>query len=388
VVIVLDSVGIGALPDAADFGDAGADTLGHIAEQVGLRLPNLTALGLTRIARDGAPLAGMQVPSKTRGAGRMTRGAGQGQHDGPLGVDGADGSSSALSRRFSAEMMEAFVRQAGLGGFWQQGGVGHRDYQRAGQPPSGDGFPIVYTSADPVFQIAAHEKVIPIERLYELCAIAYELVRPYGLSRVIARPFIGEWPHYERTPHRKDFTHPAPEPTTLERLHGAGIRVASVGKVAQLFAERGVSEQHKTVDNRDGVHKILGCMQAREAQLVFSNLVDFDSEYGHRRDPQGYARALEAFDTSLEDLRAAQGEHDLMLLTADHGNDPTFRGTDHTREYVPLLAMGPRVRAVDLGTRTSFADLGATVAEFWAIRAPRSPVRVFCRPSPRTSSDP
>jgi phosphopentomutase len=266
---------------------------------------------------------------------------------------------------FPADLVAAFIRQTGVTGvLGNQAASGTTIIAELGRQHVATGEPIVYTSADPVFQIAAHEAVVPIDTLYHWCHIAYDLVRPFGLSRVIARPFVGDWPEYRRTANRKDFTHPAPVPTTLDHLLAAGLEIVSVGKVASLFAERGVTRGYKIKDNADGVARTLEVMRRREGDLVFVNLVDFDSEYGHRRDPLGYARALEAFDRALPDLLAAQQPGDLLFLTADHGNDPTYKGTDHTREYVPLVAAGPGLLPVNLGTRTSFADLGATVAEF------------------------
>jgi phosphopentomutase len=368
VLVVLDSVGIGALPDAATFGDGGADTLGNIAATVGLHVPNLARLGLGRIARDVSPLVGVARAEAPLGAfGRMAeKSPGKDSTTGHWEMMGLvlEEAFATYPDGLPERLLADFVAESGAPGYL--GGLpasGTAILEELGPEHERTLKPIIYTSGDPVFQIAAHEEVVPIERLYELCEVAYRLMRPYGLSRAIARPFVGRWPDYQRTPRRKDFTYPPTSPTLLDGLAARGVRVACVGKVDQLFSGRGVTTATKTQDNADGVEKTVAAMRAREAPFVFVNLVDFDTQYGHRRDPAGYAAALEAFDRALPELLAAQGPDDLLLLTADHGNDPTHRGSDHTREYVPILAVGPSLQAVELGTRASFADAGATVAE-------------------------
>ena len=368
VIIVLDSVGIGELPDAASFDDAGSDTLGHIDETVGLALPHLCDLGLANIERDTPfrNLSARRAPSAAYG--RMV----EASH----GKDSATGHWELMGliteipfrtypNGFPDELMNAFIEATGIPGvLGNKKASGTVIIEELGREHIESGKPIIYTSADPVFQIAAHEDVISIERLYSLCETAYDLSVPNGLNRVIARPFIGEWPNFERTHRRKDFTVPPPSQTTLDTLAAAGVTIASVGKISQLFTGRGIASGVKTAGNADGIEQTLKLVRAREHDVVFTNLVDFDSKYGHRRNPPGYAAALEHFDEALPELLAALGPDDLMLLTADHGNDPTYKGTDHTREYVPVVAAGPWVNPGDLGTRLTFADLGATVADY------------------------
>lgn len=232
------------------------------------------------------------------------------------------------------------------------------------------GKPIVYTSADPVFQIAAKEDVVGLDTLYEWCEAAYGIVTPRGISRVIARPFVGEWPNYERTANRKDFSFPPPSQTMMEALVSHGIDVIGVGKISDIYSGRGISDKIKTKNNDHGVQVTLDCMKNRSG-LIFTNLVDFDSKYGHRRNPEGYARALERFDEQLPEIIETLQDGDLLIITADHGNDPTFAGTDHTREYVPLVALVKGGgRGEDLGTRTCFSDVGATVADFFEVSWP------------------
>jgi phosphopentomutase len=369
VLVVLDSVGIGELPDAVTFGDAGSDTLGHIDDVVGLHLPNLAARGLAHIARS-RPFASLPRPeaAPTAAYGRLAeRSRGKDSATGHWELMGlpTDVPFRTYPSGFPDDFMGEFIARAGIPGILgNEKASGTEIIERLGREHVETGKPIIYTSADPVFQIAAHEGVIPIERLYELCELAYELSLPRGLNRVIARPFVGAWPDYERTYRRKDFTMPPPGETTLDGLAAAGVRVASVGKIEQLFAGRGITDARKSKNNQDGVEATLDLVRARGHELVFTNLVDFDSLYGHRRDPPGYAAALEAFDAALPELVEALGPEDVLFLTADHGNDPTFAGTDHTREYVPVIAIGAGVHPVDLGTRESFADLGATVADF------------------------
>ena len=368
VVIVLDSVGVGEMPDAGEFGDAGADTLGHIDQEIGLNLPNLAALGLGNIAR--------QAPFKTLIPNRAPTGAFGKMAMYSAGKDSATGHWELMGLiteepfktfpdGFPDEIIDAFITKTGVPGVLANRATsGTVIIKELGREHQETGKPIVYTSADPVFQIAAHEETIPIETLYEYCQIAYDIAVPYGLNRVIARPFVGTWPDYERTYRRRDFTVPPPGQTTLDQLADGGVSIVGVGKISQLYAGRGLSRVVKSKGNADGIEKTLECMKDRTEELVYTNLVDFDSKYGHRRNPEGYAAALQAFDEALPRLLEALGPQDLLILTADHGNDPTYRGTDHTREYVPVLAYGAWIEPGELGIRTSFADLGATVAAF------------------------
>jgi phosphopentomutase len=371
-LVVLDSVGIGEAPDAAAFGDVGADTLGHTAAHVGgLDVPNLRKLGLGNIARP-SPIAGCGPIEAPAGAyGRMRETA--------HGKDTATGHwefmGLVLDRPFRTypdgfpdDLIEAFLHEIGLDRvLGNEAASGTEIIARLGEEHVRTGDPIVYTSADPVFQIAAHTDVVPLETLYDWCEAAYHLALLAGLSRVIARPFTGEHP-YTRTHDRRDYALPPPRLTYLDELESGGVATVGIGKIPSIYAHRGVEVERPTRGNDHGVDETLKAIGERTCPFVFTNLVDFDSEYGHRRNPEGYARCLEAFDARLPELMAALGPDDLLLITADHGNDPTYRGTDHTREYVPLLAWGPGTRAgVDLGTRATFADLGRTIVDFFGV---------------------
>ncbi len=376
VLLVLDSVGVGEAPDAAAFGDEGAHTLGHISEAVpGFALPNLQRLGLgnlpnlPKLEPTAMPIASYgRMRERSQGKDTTTghwEFMGLILHDAfrtfPLGFD-----ESILD-----PFMKAIGQKQVLGNC---AASGTEIIERLGREHVLTGAPIVYTSADPVFQIAAHEDVVPLELLYQWCERAYEIVAPLGISRVIARPFVGEWPHYKRTPNRRDFAVAPPSPTTLDALVGAGVTVTGVGKIADIYANQGITDSIHTKSNADGMATTLRLVQEDRAGLIFTNLVDFDALYGHRRNPEGYASALVAFDAWLPTLLDALGEEDLLIITADHGNDPTFKGTDHTREYVPVIALrGGKTRAElpghDLGTRDSFADVGATLADFFGVSA-------------------
>lgn len=374
VVIVLDSVGIGEAPDAADYGDVGADTLGHIAAHVGgLQLPNLAALGLGNIARP-TPLQGCAPVEAPRGSfGKLQETA--------HGKDTATGHWEFMGlvledplTTYPDGFPEAFVAE--LTRRWGVDGVlgnvaasGTQIIEELGPSHIASGMPIIYTSADPVLQIAAHEEVVPLETLYQWCESAFELAIAHGLSRVIARPFVGEAPDFQRTSRRRDFTLPPPSPTILNELEEAGISCVGIGKISSIFSGSGIAREVTTVDNNDGVDATLRELRSGESDFVFTNLVDFDSRYGHRRDPEGYYRCLQEFDARLPELLLALGPEDLLIITADHGNDPTYRGTDHTREYVPVLLVGAGARpGHDLGVRASFADVGQTVADFFGVK--------------------
>lgn len=370
--VVLDSVGIGELPDADAYGDVGSDTLGHIAKHRGeLRLPHLQALGLGNIVRDGGPLPGCgPIASPTGAFGRMAEQAhGKDTATGHWEFMGLvldepfqtfpDGFPDDLLRPF----LERIGRSAALGNKAASGTV---IIEELGEAHLASGDPIVYTSADPVFQIAAHEDVVPVDELYRWCEIAYELCIPAGLSRVIARPFVGAPGAFERTHRRKDFALAPPRPTFLDDLAAHGVRTLGVGKIASIYSGQGIAADVHTKNNDDGIDATLRAMQQRSHDFVFTNLVDFDMLYGHRRNPDGYADCLEAFDARLPELLAAMREDDLLIISADHGNDPTYRGTDHTREYVPVLAVGRGAApGRDLGTRATFADLGRSVCAWF-----------------------
>ncbi len=364
IIIVLDSVGVGALPDAADWGDAGSDTLGHCAQAVGgLALPNLQALGLGNIhaVRGVAPVA---HPGAGWGRG-VSKSPGK---DSVTGHWELAGLVRALPFGFFHEgfppsIMEPFHAAIGRGSLGNYAASGTVIIEDLGAEHISTGQPIVYTSADSVFQIAAHEQVIPLPDLYRMCELAFEIVAPHQVARVIARPFVGEPGAFSRTENRRDFALQPERDTVLDLLVAAGQEVTSVGKVKNLYGGRGFSQAVKAGNNMAVVDATLRQLGRQPGGLVFANLVDFDMLWGHRRDPVGYARGLEAFDLRLPEILAALGPDDLLIITADHGNDPCHPGSDHTREYVPILALRPGAVGVELGLRRSLADVGATVAD-------------------------
>ncbi|MGC8838396.1 MAG: phosphopentomutase [Anaerolineae bacterium] len=367
ILIVLDSVGIGAAPDAADYGDEGSNTLANTARAVGgLHLPNLGHLGLGNLTDVlGVP----PEPHPAAAYGRMQpSSAGKDTTTGHWEIAGIISTRPlpTYPNGFPPDLIQEFERRIGrktLGNYPASGTV---ILEELGPEHLRTGYPIVYTSADSVFQIAAHEEVIPVEELYRMCRIARELLTgEHAVGRVIARPFIGEPGRFVRTDRRRDFSLEPPKPTLLDRLQEAGQPVWAVGKIEDIFAGRGITEAVHIHDNMDGVDQTLAFMARVERGLIFTNLVDFDMLYGHRNNPRGYADALEAVDRRVPELLAALREEDLLVFTADHGNDPTTPSTDHSRERVPLLVTGPGVRkGVDLGLRSTFADLGQTLAEY------------------------
>ena len=377
ILIVLDSMGVGELPDAAEYGDEGSSTLANTAKAVGgLSLPNMQKLGLGNITA----IEGVPPCDEPLGAyGCMTE-ASKGKdtttgHWEMTGIYSPRPLPTYLNG-FPKELIEEYERRIGrktLGNYPRSGTV---IIQELGEEHIHTGYPIVYTSADSVFQVAAHEEVIPVEELYRICQIAREiLVGEHAVGRVIARPFIGEPGNFTRTERRKDFSILPPEPTLLDRLVAAGHPVMGVGKIEDIFAHRGLSQSVHSPNNMACVDQTLAFlneewrMENEERRgLIFTNLVDFDMLWGHRNNPQGYAGGLEDFDRRLPEIMEAMTAQDILFLTADHGNDPTTPSTDHSREYVPLLACGRMVKSgVDLGTRETFADLGATVAELLGI---------------------
>ncbi len=385
-IFVLDSFGIGAAPDAARFNDAGADTLGHIAaacdngrgDRNGVRrgrlqLPHLERLGLGMAAKAATGLlpvgfrsivpAGAYGAAAELSAGKDTPSGHWEMAGCPVPIDW--GYFPKGEPCFPADFTAAFIEEGGLPGLLGNcHASGTEILDRLGEEHIRTGRPICYTSADSVFQIAAHESHFGLERLLDLCLIAKRLLEPLRIARVIARPFIGEKQGtFKRTAHRRDFTTPPPEETLLDRLKSAGREVVSVGKIADIFAERGITRKVKGADNMALVDASLALMQeVPDGGLTFVNLVDFDTLYGHRRDVAGYAAALEQFDRRLPELEAAMRPGDLALITADHGCDPTAPGTDHTREFVPVLFFGPGLMPRDLGPRKTFADMGQTIA--------------------------
>jgi len=367
-IVVLDGVGIGEAPDAAEYGDVGSDTLGNISRALGgLTLPNLQRLGLGNIA----PLEGVAPTSAARGAwGLMIpRSAGKDSTTGHWEIAGVHLAKPfpTYPHGFPASLVEEFARRSGRGVIGNIAGSGTAVLNQYGPEHERTGSWILYTSADSVFQIAAHENVIPLEELYRGCEVAREmLVPPHDVSRVIARPFIGHAGGYERTKNRRDYSIQPPADTLLDALETAGIARAGVGKVDDLFAGRGIKSTH-TAFNRDGIASIAMWLKSGSNGLLFANLVDFDQAFGHRNDVAGFYGALQEFDVALPGLLALLREDDLLFITADHGNDPTTPSTDHARECVPLLAVGPAVRPAPLGRRQTFSDLGATIADWLGV---------------------
>ncbi len=365
IVIVLDSVGAGALPDAAEYGDEGSDTLGNIGRRVPLRVPTLRSLGLDRLVDIGGRVSG-EAPRAAYG--RMAEvSAGKDSVTGHWEMMGIvlDRPFPVFPNGFPRELIEAFEEKIGrktLGNYAASGTVIIDDL---GPEHIRTGKPIVYTSADSVFQIAAHEDVIPIDEQYRINHVAFDLaVGGYGIGRVIARPFVGEPGHFTRTANRRDFAMAPTSETVLDRLTAAQVPVVAIGKIEDLFAGRGIGRAVHTKSDGEGVDAIASEMASTRRGLIFANLVDFDTLYGHRNDPAGYAANLERFDARLKDLLPRLRDDDVLVITADHGNDPTTPSTDHSREYVPLLVAGRRVTAGrQLGTRATFADLGQTIAE-------------------------
>ena len=375
VAIVIDSCGAGELPDAKAYGDAGANTLGNCARKVGgLRLPNLRSWGLGNITA----IAGCPPARSPRAAfGRMSEQS-QGKdtttgHWEMMGVLLQKGFTT-FPQGFPASLMDEWLRLSGAPGFLgNKTASGTVILDELGEEHLRTGLPIVYTSADSVFQIAAHEQKVPLETLYSWCEAARTAGKGYGLARVIARPFLGDGRgRFKRTYNRRDFSQPPPKGTVLDLLAGKGVRTVGVGKIPDIYDRQGIAESVHTEGNADGLRKTAAILESMAPGFLFVNLVDTDMLYGHRRDPEGYARALAEIDAALPSIAARLQPGDLLVLTADHGNDPTFPGTDHTREYVPLLAFSPaRERGSDLGVRESFCDLGATVADYFGVRAPR-----------------
>ena len=368
IILVLDGVGIGEAPDAAAYGDVGSHTLGNVGRAVGgLRLPQLEAAGLGRIA----PLAGVApVDAPTAAWGVMEpRSAGKDSTTGHWELAGLHLARPfpTYPAGFPAELVEAFARRTGRGVIGNVVGSGTAVLDTYGEEHRRTGSWIVYTSADSVFQVAAHEETVPLAELYAACEAARDLlVAPHDVSRVIARPFLGTPGAWRRTPNRRDLSIAPPGETLLDALAAAGIPRTGVGKVDDLFAQRGLVGGH-TRDNAEGVARILQWLRTGPDGLLFANLVDFDQLYGHRNDVPGFHRALQDFDAALPTLIAALREDDLLFITADHGNDPTTPSTDHARECVPVLALGSRVRPGPLGRRATFSDLGATVAEWLGV---------------------
>lgn len=373
-VLVLDSVGIGEAPDAARFGDEGADTLGHIVKATGgLDVPHLISLGLGNIR----PIPGL-LSTETPKAfyGKMEeRSIGKDTMTGHWELMGLhiDRPFKTYPNGFPQSLIDELERRTGRKVIGNRPASGTAIIDELGPEQIETGALIVYTSADPVLQIAAHEEVIPLDELYEICEIARELTkRPeYLVGRVIARPYIGEPGAFVRTSNRHDYALKPFGRTVLNELKDKGKDVIAVGKINDIYNGEGITKAYRTTDNMDGVDTLVRVMRESFEGISFTNLVDFDAKYGHRRDPKGYRSALEAFDRRLPDIVEAMNDEDLLIITADHGNDPTAPGTDHTREYVPLLVYTPKEeRGESLGIRSSFADVGASIAANFGLPLP------------------
>ena len=373
IIAVLDSFGLGSAPDAARFGDAGANTFGHIVEKAGpLSIPNLLSLGLGLAAHDADARVSLPAPDRVTGryGHAIERGRGKDTPSGHwemmgVAVDHDWGYFPDTEPCFPAALTDALIARAHLPGLLgNRHASGTEIIKELGQAHIATGKPIVYTSADSVFQIAAHETHFGLQRLYDLCHIARELVDPLNIGRVIARPFVGETPEdFTRTGNRHDYAMPPPRPTLLDLYAGAGHHVAGIGKIPDIFAGRGITEAVKAFHNDEVFDRMMDCVKTGpDDSIVFANFVDFDTLYGHRRDSAGYARALEAFDRRIPDLRANLRDGDLVILSADHGCDPTWTGSDHTREVVPVIAFGPSIAPGPIGARDTFADIGQSVA--------------------------
>jgi phosphopentomutase len=385
IVIVMDSVGIGELPDAAAYGDRGSNTVGNIAKRVPLRVPTLRSLGLGQlvdlepVGQGGQMRPPLHAAAAPRG-GPSSRGAIGKMAEASAGKDSVTGHWEMMGivldrpfpvfpNGFSADVLAEFSRQTGRGVLGNKAASGTAIIDELGAEHMRTGSPIVYTSADSVFQIAAHEATIPVSELYRICEIAYAMIgQGMGVGRVIARPFVGAPGAFKRTANRHDYALPPTGTTLLDAMTEAGRSVHAIGKIEDLFAGRGVTTAVHTKSDENGVDEIEKAIATAGPGLVFTNLVEFDTEYGHRNDTAGYAANLERFDARLSRLLPRLRPRDLLIITADHGNDPTTPSTDHAREYVPVFLVGGAVRPdTDLGVRQTFADLGQTVAEIFGV---------------------
>jgi len=365
-LIVLDGAGIGAMPDAPEWGDAGSDTFGHILQSRTVRLPNLQRYGLGNIR----PLANIPPLDKPDGSyGRCAlRSNGKDTTTGHWEMAGIilKQAFPTYPDGFPQSILDRFISETGVPGIL--GNIpasGTEIIKQLGEEHVKTGKPIVYTSADSVFQIAAHEEVVPLDRLYEICEIARRILDgEHKVGRIIARPFLGHTGSFYRTENRHDYAVPPPRQNLLPALKDEDLDVVCIGKIASIYDSLGVTEDLTAKNNQQSIDQTIYALNQKTRGLIFSNLVDFDMLYGHRRDTEGYARALEHFDSALPIIEAKMRDDDLMIITADHGNDPTFPGSDHTREYAPLLVYGKNAkRGSDLGTRNSLADIGQTIAE-------------------------
>lgn len=370
VVIVFDSLGIGALPDAALYGDEGSDTLDNLARAAGgVSLPTLASMGLGLI--EGVEMV-ERVAEPSASYGRMKEiSAGKDTATGHWEIAGVitENPLPTFPEGLPKEMLDRFSEVTGYGWLGGMPASGTEIIERLGPEHLATGRLIVYTSADSVFQIAAHEGLVPIEELYKVCALARELLYEYNVGRVIARPFTGSPGSFKRTGRRRDWPIAPPELTLLDHITEGGLAVVGIGKIGDIFCHRGLTTEIHTVSDSDGIDKTIEAIGKTKDGLIFTNLVDFDTSYGHRNDAVGYGRSLERIDRRLPEVMVALGPSDILVITADHGCDPTTPSTDHSREYVPLLVWGKGInKGVSLGTRETLADLGQTLAEFFNVR--------------------
>ena len=370
LLIVLDGAGIGAMPDAPEWGDAGSDTFGHILESRRLQLPHLQKYGLGNI-RSLANLPPVETPNGSYGKCAL-RSNGKDTTTGHWEMAGIilERAFPTYPNGFPATVIDRFIKETSVPGIL--GNIpasGTEIIKVLGEEHVRTKKPIVYTSADSVFQIAAHEEVIPIERLYEICQIARRILEgEHKVGRVIARPFLGQPGSFYRTENRHDYAVPPPRENLLPALADEELDVVCIGKIASIYDSMGVTQDLTAKNNEQSINQTIKALNDKTRGLIFSNLVDFDMLYGHRRDTEGYAKALEHFDSRLPEIESAMREDDLMMITADHGNDPTFPGTDHTREYAPLIVYGKTSRSVNLGIRNSLSDIGQTIADNFGLK--------------------
>lgn len=366
-VIVLDSAGVGELPDAKDFGDEGSNTFGHIAEAVGgISLPNMQKMGLGNLTN----IKGVEPLAETNGAYGKAKEASKGKDTttGHWEIGGVilEKPFPTYPNGFPKEVIDEFEKRTGRKVLANKPASGTAILDEYGEEQMKTGAFIVYTSADPVFQIAAHEDIIPLEELYNACKIALEICNEMSpVARVIARPYVGEGKgKFTRTSNRHDYSVAPPKDTILDKVKSAGLDVVAIGKTSDIFSGKGVTDSRGTnKDNKDGILKTIEALKEDTKGLIFTNLVDFDMVYGHRRNPEGYANALIEFDNYLPEIIENMKEKEILIITADHGCDPTYKGTDHTREYIPILVYGKGVKSVNIGERETFADIAATIEE-------------------------
>ena len=372
--MIIDSVGIGALPDSEKFGDVNVNTLGNIVKNYkDIKLPNMLKLGLGNI--DGIDsLEGVESPIGVFGrASEVSKGkdttTGHWEMTGVL----VETPFRTYENGFPKEIIDEFERKTNRKVIGNKPASGTAILDELGEQQMKTGEVIVYTSADSVFQIAAHEEIIPLDELYKMCEIAREIMMgDNAVARIIARPFIGQPGEFERTSNRRDYSLSPFEDTVLDNIKNSNLDVIGVGKIEDIFNKQGITEAIHTKDNMDGVDQTINYMKKENNGLIFTNLVDFDSKYGHRRDVKGYKEALEEFDARIPEILENMKDDDILIINSDHGNDPTYKGTDHTREYIPMLIYGKNVKdGLNLGTRSSFADIGATVADILNVKMPK-----------------